>query len=192
MKKVVLEGLPGKNKVVYTPVVQSKVEETKKAEDQRREMPAVSIVKGAYKAMKGQIKTTMRTMKGYIMKTSAAGATFWEKHDAIREMKHEFKGAILNERGIVETDDHDDDAWKHAGTQSLEVLAEVESKYETAAAKDMKTAVKEITANMKASPVSSSSMMASSGKSSSKSSSSNSKSSSKSSKSKKSSKKTSK
>lgn len=71
MKKVVLEGLPGKNKITYTPVV-SKVEETK-AEDQRREMPSVGIVKGAYKAMKGQIKTTMRTMKGYIMATSAAG-----------------------------------------------------------------------------------------------------------------------
>lgn len=55
----------------------------------------------------------------------------------------------MNERGIVETDDHDDDAWSHAGQQSAEVLAEVETKYETAAAKDTKTAVKEITANMK-------------------------------------------
>ena len=71
MKKVVLEGLPGRNRA-STPVVQSKVEETK-AEDQRREMPAVSVVKGAYKAMKGQIKTSMRTMKGLIMGTSDAG-----------------------------------------------------------------------------------------------------------------------
>ena len=58
-------------------------------------------------------------------------------------------GAILNERGIVETDDHDDDAWSHAGQQSVAALAEVEATYETAAAKDMKTAVKSITANMK-------------------------------------------
>ena len=71
MKKVVLEGLPGKKEGVYTPVVLTKVET--KAEDQRREMPAVTIVKGAYKAMKGQIKTSMRMMKGYIMKTSADG-----------------------------------------------------------------------------------------------------------------------
>ena len=71
MKKVVLEGLPGRNRA-STPVVESKVEETK-AEDQRREMPAVSVVKGAYKAMKGQIKTSMRTMKGLIMGTSDAG-----------------------------------------------------------------------------------------------------------------------
>ena len=74
MKKVVLEGLPGRNKEVTPVVFQSskKTEETK-AEDQRREMPAVTVVKGAYKAMKGQIKTTMRTMKGYIMATSATG-----------------------------------------------------------------------------------------------------------------------
>ena len=76
MKKVVLEGLPGRNRA-STPVVESKVEETK-AEDQRREMPAVSVVKGAYKAMKGQIKTSMRTMKGLIMGTSDAGK--WRKN----------------------------------------------------------------------------------------------------------------
>ena len=74
MKKVVLEGLPGKKSASTPTVFQSskKTEETK-AEDQRREMPAVTVVKGAYKAMKGQIKTTMRTMKGYIMATSATG-----------------------------------------------------------------------------------------------------------------------
>jgi hypothetical protein len=55
----------------------------------------------------------------------------------------------LNDRGIVETDDHDDDAWSHAGQQSVAALAEVEAEYETAAAKDMKTAVKAISANMK-------------------------------------------
>jgi len=77
MKHVVLAGLPGK-KLASTPVVfesSKKTEETKseKSEDQRRQMPAVATVKAAYKAMKGQIKTTMRTMKGYIMATSAAG-----------------------------------------------------------------------------------------------------------------------
>ena len=55
----------------------------------------------------------------------------------------------MNERSIIEHDDHHDDAWLHAGQQSAEVLAEVETKYETAAAKEMKSAVKEITATMK-------------------------------------------
>jgi len=55
----------------------------------------------------------------------------------------------MNERGIVETDDHDDDTWSHAGQQSVADLAEVEATYEATAAKDMKTAVKAIAANMK-------------------------------------------
>ena len=72
MKKVVLEGLPGKKEAV-TPVVSVSKKTETKDEDQRRQMPAVATVKAAYKAMKGQIKTTMRTMKGYVMATSAAG-----------------------------------------------------------------------------------------------------------------------
>ena len=82
MKKVVLAGLPDKN-TISTPVVfesSSKKTEETKAEDQRRSMPAVTLVKAAYKAMKGQIKTTMRTMKGYVMATSANGT--WKKNNS--------------------------------------------------------------------------------------------------------------
>lgn len=70
MKRVVLAGLNDNKSSTNKPVVQKVVE--KKTEEQRR-LPSVSIVKGAYKAMKGQIKTTMRNMKTLIMATSDKG-----------------------------------------------------------------------------------------------------------------------
>ena len=57
---------------------------------------------GAYKIMKGQIKTTMLMSKPYILQTVDKGATFPIKHDAIRAMKLEIKGNF-NERKIYET-----------------------------------------------------------------------------------------
>ena len=47
---------------------------------------------GAYKIMKGQIKTTMLMSKPYILQSVANGATFPIKHDAIRSMKLQIKG----------------------------------------------------------------------------------------------------
>ena len=47
---------------------------------------------GAYKLMKGQIKTTMLMSKPYILQTIDKGATFPIKHDAIRSMKLQIKG----------------------------------------------------------------------------------------------------
>jgi hypothetical protein len=78
------------------------------ADSVHRLLPSVHTIKGAYKAMKGQIKTAIIMAKPYILKTSDAGATYWSKHDAVRGMKLQIKGAISGERGIVETDDDDD------------------------------------------------------------------------------------
>lgn len=73
-----------------------------------RKLPSVVHVKGAYKAMKGQIKTSMLMSKPYVLQTSDKGSTFPIKHDAIRALKLQIKGAINGERAIVETDDDDD------------------------------------------------------------------------------------
>jgi len=87
---------------------QSEKSNPKIDEIDHRKLPSVVHVKGAYKLMKGQIKTTMLMSKPYILKSEANGATFPEKHDAIRSMKLQIKGAINGERAIVETDDDDD------------------------------------------------------------------------------------
>lgn len=78
------------------------------ADQSHRLLPSVHTVKGVYKAMKGQIKTSIIMAKPYILKTSAMGGDYASKHDAIRNMKFQIKGAINSERGVVELDDDDD------------------------------------------------------------------------------------
>ena len=102
-----------------------------------RKLPSVHIVKGAFKAMKGQMKSTFIAFKGPIKATSKTGATFQAKHDAIKDLKHQLKGAILINRGITSNDDHDDDAWLHAGTNNVNAAvskAEIEAAAAAAAA----------------------------------------------------------
>ena len=87
-----------------------------------RKLPSVHLVKGAFKAMKGQMKSTFIAFKGPVKATSKYGATYAAKHDSIRDMKQQLKGAILNTRDIVDTDDHDDTAWLHAGENNANAV----------------------------------------------------------------------
>ena len=78
-----------------------------------RKLPSVHVIKGAFEAMKGQIKTTLKVMKPLMFAVPASTHTgdlndmFVTKHAAIKEMKHQIRGAIVIERNIVERDGDD-------------------------------------------------------------------------------------
>ena len=75
----------------------------------RRKLPGVHTIKGAYKVMKGQIKTSMLMVKQPLLLTPENGGTFDEKHAAIHDLKQQVKGAILQENAITLSDDEFDD-----------------------------------------------------------------------------------
>jgi hypothetical protein len=75
----------------------------------RRKLPGVHTIKGAYKVMKGQIKTSMLMAKQPLLLTPENGGTFDEKHATIHDLKQQVKGAILQENAITLSDDDDDD-----------------------------------------------------------------------------------
>ena len=183
MKHVVLMGLKtdGKRRQMESPedrpAVKSAKEHAQQFNDEPwtwrsivgeagRKLPSVHIVKGAFKAMKGQMKSTFIAFKNPIKATSNLGATFQAKHDSIKDMKHQLKGAILINRDIVANDDHNDDAWFHAGTNNLnaevskaeleaaaaveaaaeKAMEKTESKFEAQQKSELKASVKKIVA----------------------------------------------
>jgi hypothetical protein len=75
----------------------------------RRKLPGVHTIKGAYKVMKGQIKTSMLMVKQPLLLTPENGGTFDEKHATIHDLKQQVKGAILQENAITLSDDEFDD-----------------------------------------------------------------------------------
>jgi hypothetical protein len=110
MKRVVLAGL-NKGQRRLTEVVDSV----------HRKLPSVHVIKGAYAAMKGQIKTTILLAKKPILEPAA---DFNQRHALIHDLKFDIKKAITNERNIIETDDDDDD------TTPRKLIEEVAKKIE--------------------------------------------------------------
>jgi len=145
MKANIYSGIKDMKRVVLAGLDKGKRRLTEVADSVHRKLPSVHVIKGAYGAMKGQIKTTILLAKKPILDPTA---NFNTRHALIHEMKFDIKTSITNERNIIETDDDDDDTTPRKLVE--EVAKKIEKKQATKRAEaEAKSDAKELKEEVK-------------------------------------------
>jgi len=160
MKANIYSGIKDMKRVVLAGLDKSRRRLTEVVDSVHRKLPSVHVIKGAYGAMKGQIKTTMLLAKKPILDPAA---DFNLRHALIHDMKFDIKKAITSERNIIETDDDDDDTTprklieevakkieKKQATKRAEAEAKSDAKELKEEVKGDKKEVKQLTKEVKA------------------------------------------